>query len=97
MLNAARYCYSGANIYGEALREMIRGPLNQSDDRLMDLISKNYLIPPAAKTLPYELDQPSTDPSKGQSAVVKKIFVSYLSCHYNMEACSVNDHESWKF
>lgn len=67
------------------LQEMIRGPLDQADVRLLDLISKKYLTPPVAITEPYNLLEPSIDPSMGQSAVVKKIFVSFYNVgHTNL-------------
>lgn len=52
------------------MREVLRGPLAQNNTRLLSYINNNNLIRPPS-TKPYNLTSPDTDPSMGQSRLVR--------------------------
>ncbi|CAG7834776.1 unnamed protein product [Allacma fusca] len=55
--------------------EIMRGSLAQNEPRVISYIKNNgYLNPPSPRNMSYHLDQPTRDPSTGQSHIVKRLF-----------------------
>jgi len=56
----------------------MKGPLAQDDPRVLNYIRSNgFLVSPSR--LPYNLTDPTEDPSMGQSQVVRQILKSMVS------------------
>lgn len=51
------------------MREALRGPFAQNDSRLLSYINANHIIRPPS-IMPYNLSNPDTDPSMGQSRYI---------------------------
>lgn len=61
---------SGTSHEWIAMQDVLKGPFAQNDSRLLSyIIGKNIIRPPSKK--PYNLSNPDTDPSMGQSRIVR--------------------------